>query len=662
MVIGGLAARLWGSPTYARDPANTNRLSDTMTELQATLSGVDDDDPLLGEHGPSFTFTKIAGSLDIVGLPARVKGFDELAANAVPAHPWRRAHRRGLPPDDPDPHETGSGHRRTASTGGAGCSRRAVGQDGPAVRPGAVRRWLPGHFFSTPLASGGMVYGPGSWGDLYRVGCDLSDVEGTPGLTADGLVTKVADVVGGEPHNVGGEGSPFIYGQAATAGPDAANRLVAGFLGEQDQNELTAQTLATFQSATGTHVVVQQQIRGAEVTGARYRVHFRADDGTYALTGRPVGDLADRDPGEPPSTTTEADAMAATRTEFGLNPDIPLSVERVVFPTEGQAEWAWQVRGVIDDPPGNLRAFFSASDLKVLVSYNIASSSLFGEGEVYLVNPRRTPDLSPVALTGLGPQPSDTLIGGQLNISTRVGAPATNPLRFFALGPDDPGFDQVQAWHHLAWGIQWFRALLQGTIMDQKPFSPLYAIVRDVTAPGNSFYVPDSNTVRLGDFGPRPAARSADVVLHELGHAVSDSICRLGRSVKHNTDARAMSEGYSDYFSASALDDPRVGDYVVDVDEGLRNLSKPDLRFAGAPPEEHQVGEVWGAVLWDLRTVLGSWITDLLAAESLQYLGPEQSLQEGCQALVQADRLLFPADAETGRHEEQITGAFNARQ
>jgi predicted nucleotidyltransferase len=96
VVIGGVAARLWGSPTmtddvdicYDRNPANLQRLAAALTELHARLREVDDDVPFLLDattlaKGQNFTFTTSAGPLDVLGLPAGVKDFTELAVNAA---------------------------------------------------------------------------------------------------------------------------------------------------------------------------------------------------------------------------------------------------------------------------------------------------------------------------------------------------------------------------------------------------------------------------------------------------------------------------------------------------------------------------------------------------------------------------------------------------
>lgn len=95
VLIGGLGARIHGSPTvtndidicYERTTENLERLAAALRQLDARLRGVSEDVPFqldaaalaAGDH---FTFTTRAGSLDCLGSPAGVGGFDELARNA----------------------------------------------------------------------------------------------------------------------------------------------------------------------------------------------------------------------------------------------------------------------------------------------------------------------------------------------------------------------------------------------------------------------------------------------------------------------------------------------------------------------------------------------------------------------------------------------------
>ena len=92
VLIGGLAARLWGSPTvtndvdicYARDSSNLESLATVLRQLNARLRGVPSNVPFLLdaetlERGDHFTLVTDAGNLDCLGFPAGSGGYDELA-------------------------------------------------------------------------------------------------------------------------------------------------------------------------------------------------------------------------------------------------------------------------------------------------------------------------------------------------------------------------------------------------------------------------------------------------------------------------------------------------------------------------------------------------------------------------------------------------------
>jgi len=95
VVIGGLAARVWGSPSitndldicYERRRDNHERLAAALRELQATLRGAPAGIPFLLdartiEFGDSFTFDTIAGALDCLGTPAGTRGYADLVSSA----------------------------------------------------------------------------------------------------------------------------------------------------------------------------------------------------------------------------------------------------------------------------------------------------------------------------------------------------------------------------------------------------------------------------------------------------------------------------------------------------------------------------------------------------------------------------------------------------
>lgn len=95
VLIGGLAARLWGSPSvtndldlcYERSPENLERLAAALRELEATLRGAPAGLPFLLDaktlkQGDSFTFNTTAGAFDLLGTPSGSGGFEALKRNS----------------------------------------------------------------------------------------------------------------------------------------------------------------------------------------------------------------------------------------------------------------------------------------------------------------------------------------------------------------------------------------------------------------------------------------------------------------------------------------------------------------------------------------------------------------------------------------------------
>ncbi|MCA1735343.1 MAG: hypothetical protein LC739_04300 [Actinobacteria bacterium] len=95
VVIGGIAGRLWGSPTvtndldlcYRRAPDNVLRLADALNSIHARLRGVDEEVPFRLDaaslaNGDSFTFVTDAGNLDVLAAPSGTTGYEDLLRTA----------------------------------------------------------------------------------------------------------------------------------------------------------------------------------------------------------------------------------------------------------------------------------------------------------------------------------------------------------------------------------------------------------------------------------------------------------------------------------------------------------------------------------------------------------------------------------------------------
>ena len=521
-----------------------------------------------------------------------------------------------------------------------------------------------------------------------HVKCDLSDVLGTSGIArGDDVARDLEASVGGEWHSrsdealfvsgsahldsatgsglmafsaglVGGNGSDATVG-AFAAGPLAARAVTETVLAAGRPTD-TPDRVATMRSVTGTHETWQQRVRGAPVLGAVYSMHH-GPTGQLAMSGTPLGDLVARDPGPEPKRDLGT-VRAAMRRELDLPKSTSIVVEPVVFPLSGGGIWAYKGSCVLRRPIADLRIFVDADNLGLLLSYDVAASAtLVGEGRTFRVSPSRDAAATSVLLGELDPDPG-LLRGPVIAVRPARGEPVSRPRGDYRVEPTDACFNEVSAYYHVRRAVRWFADLLGPELLTRPPFTPLGVVTDDRSVGAQvAIYVPGQNAIRFHS-ARRNGARSADIVVHEVTHAVADRICRLNRSA--STEAKSLSEGYADYAAASILDDPRFGDYVQDAPDGARNCADPTLRF---PPgfagdnEPYSSGAVWAAVLWDLRSALGPEVADAIVFNSLSYLNPNSTFVQAVAALVEADRALFGDDADTGRHAADVQRCFDGR-
>ena len=101
-------------------------------------------------------------------------------------------------------------------------------------------------------------------------------------------------------------------------------------------------------------------------------------------------------------------------------------------------------------------------------------------------------------------------------------------------------------------------------------------------------------------------ARLSSVVIHEYGHGITDWQYRPFRP------SGAMHEGFSDYFSATLLNDPVIGRGFTGPGTSLRTIDNNLRQPNDLVGESHHDGLIIGGALWDLREELGQARTDSL--------------------------------------------------
>lgn len=492
------------------------------------------------------------------------------------------------------------------------------------------------------MVAGLVVRRAAGWERYERAEVDLAPLLGTPGV-------QVA-----APFEQAARRGFFLL--ASEPLPEDPAAISARFAGAPARGALAAvhgtRRTAVRRTATGTHERFAQLLRGARVVGSEVDLH-EDERGVYGVTGRPLGDLEARDPGARPAFDPR-EVLGACAEHFGVEDLRAAAPEPVVFPLGEGGAWAYEVRFRVPADAADVRAYLRADDLALLLSSNQASTAT-GRARVYPADPLTTPELVDATLEGLE-EPGRLLRGRALDVVPATGGRLVRADRDFTADPARAEFDEPQVYHHAWRALEWFRALTDPPLLATAPFAPMRVVVRDPGSPDNAYYSPDSGDLHFGMFGERSSARDASVVIHELGHAVTDAICRLGRSFARDTEARGLSEGFSDYFAASLLDDPRLGPFIAGDREGARNAADPSLRFPrDYRGEEHDMGAVWAAVLWALRGRAGA-DTDRLVVESLDFLGPASTFEEARTALRTVDDRLFG-----GRHGQAIDAEFDAR-
>jgi hypothetical protein len=96
--------------------------------------------------------------------------------------------------------------------------------------------------------------------------------------------------------------------------------------------------------------------------------------------------------------------------------------------------------------------------------------------------------------------------------------------------------------------------------------------------------------------------RIASVIYHEVGHGIHEYILAAG------SFASDVSEGSSDFVSATLLDDADISRGFYTDGSGIRELETDKFYPADVTGEVHQDGLIWGSFLWNLRE---QWIDSM---------------------------------------------------
>lgn len=227
-----------------------------------------------------------------------------------------------------------------------------------------------------------------------------------------------------------------------------------------------------------------------------------------------------------------------------------------------------------------------------------------------------------VSWTGASPTTVDLMTDGTYVFVENLSGPqSTASLSLsdggsvtWSLAADEFGDAQLSAYVHANIAKDAARVLNPGlTWVNQQMLAQVNALGNcNAFSMGDDIYF-----LRAGMFQGQPCqnpARIADIVMHEVGHSVHTQSVIPGMGDVNPS----LSEGLSDYFATTILDDPALGEGFIGVGP-LRHLDPVDSEAVwpdDIDTDTHITGLIIAGTLWDLRKAL---IVDLGAAAGVAH-------------------------------------------
>jgi len=387
-------------------------------------------------------------------------------------------------------------------------------------------------------------------------------------------------------------------------------------------------------SIIGTHVRGREARGGVPVDGTSAAVHIL--DGRIAQVEARPSRLA----GRPVSAPIERRvAVAAALNRLGVKtPTHPAVSERLLVRHGNRLVDAWRISVFSLVSAVAAEVDVAATDGRVLA---VRDNRLYADGTATVFDPNpiqstKNPSLRQPAEQGLP-------VDADLDSAELTAALLTRPMKEYdpiflpagrILGPyvdvlgtgpvvglepniftftrGDPRFETTNAYVHIDTIQRYFQSLgFTGPAAVNAEPQNVYTL--RVEGFDNSFYQPGNDIIVFGAGGVDDA-EDAEVVIHELGHAIHDAQVP-GWGNTH--EGGSMGEGWGDFLAGAyyARTSDGFGDVcIADWDAtSYSNANPPCLRrldedkqYPGdMEGEVHADGEIWSAFLWDLRSRLG---------------------------------------------------------
>jgi Fungalysin metallopeptidase (M36)/Peptidase propeptide and YPEB domain len=435
------------------------------------------------------------------------------------------------------------------------------------------------------------------------------------------------------------------------------------------------------ESVLGKHVLFQQQQDGKSISGAWVRVDIDNEGKVYNIQNDLVPDTVIQKAEKAHSKKSKAavtkqltvdEAKKIALAASGVTGTVQAEVaetELAYYQHEGIPMLAWKVVVVIKTPAAEWKYYIDAVTGNVLDRFDLLKS-LDGVGKVFDPNPvvrlnnthledtSKIPDAAyvEVKLQGLS---KSGLLDGPFVSTKRTPKRVKQTNLKFNFKREERAFKEVMVYFHIDRMQRYIQELGFKNIINR----PIEVNI-DGTKDDNSFYSPTSKSLTFGTGGVDDA-EDAEIILHEYGHAMQDSIVPgFGPA----GEARAMGEGFGDYIAASFFANvkptalkPTVGNwdavaYSGDEPPALRRLDSNKKYPKDMTGEEHNDGEIWSACLWEIRAAIGGKQADKLIIAHHFLVSPKAKFEDAAKALITTDK-----NMNKGVNEKMIRDVFIKR-
>jgi hypothetical protein len=427
------------------------------------------------------------------------------------------------------------------------------------------------------------------------------------------------------------------------------------------------------------HIIHQQRLERIPIYRAYVTVHMDRDRHIYLVKNRAVP----RELLEPAAKfkVKQTSARKKALRSATKKPHLAriCACERMWFPLKSKLRPAFRVRIRIRKPRQDWIIFVDGETGRILRKYdNLAEAT--ATGKVFDPNPvialggpdrlikdghQQPPPEAAYSTVMLRDLNSSGHLDGRRVTTQPTKRRAHQPDLKFCFKSNHPAFEEVMTYFHIDRAVGYLESL--GFRGARAIFRAPIPVDANGTDDDNSWFSPHDSSLTFG-LGGIDDAEDAEIILHELGHAIQDAICPgFGQSA----EAAAMGEGFGDYFSASFFADKKSPYYQTSIGtwDGFKDTEhKPpcvrrvdeEITYEsfdhGDSADEHDNGQIWSATLWEIRKAVGRDVADTIILESHFQLDGFTTFARGARAIIDADRNL-----NGGRHLTRLRRVFHRR-